>query len=70
MRIAGSLTGPGTAATLNDPDVRKSVDLLLKIAVASVLTRFSDVVSGSAAVTKLLREAIAGVDGGTWPHAS
>lgn len=58
LRIAGSLVGPGTSAALRDPDVGKSVDLVLKIMTASVLTRFGDLVSGSDAVVKVLREAI------------
>ncbi len=58
LRIAGSLTGLGTPAALSDPDVRKSDDLLLKITAASVLARFTDVAGGSAAVTKVLQEAI------------
>ena len=58
LRIAGSLTGLATPAALTDPDVRKSVDLLLKITAAAMLARFTDVTDGSAAVTKVLQEAI------------
>lgn len=57
LRIAGSLVGPGAAGVVNDPDVRKSADLLLKIMTATVLARYTDPAEGSAALIRTLREA-------------
>jgi hypothetical protein len=55
-RIAGSLGGPGPAGVLRDGDVQKSVDLLTKIMAASVLSRYTALAEGSAALERVLRE--------------
>lgn len=57
LRIAGSLSGPDARATLRDPDVRKSADLLLKIMNDAVLARYTDSAQGTEAVAKISAEA-------------
>ena len=58
LQIARSLSGAEADSALLDGDVRKSVDLLLKIMAGAVLSRSSELGSGSADVARLIGEAV------------